>query len=226
MPDGQVIFCNAGQYPQAATNAVLNALIALIDGQVTTTGVWVQLYPFVSGSLDVTSSSGSLYSVQVYGSNQDTMPDSSFTGDTLGGAITTDALSFVTYPVRWIKAALSLTQRTTTTVGGTPTSGDSVVIRFSNVAFVGGHIDISFSVGMTTTLAQIASGLATAVNANITLSGDGITAHYTSGTSLEIRQTGPTIATLSNQSSGGATETLTFSFIVDAVSALLNVTAA
>jgi hypothetical protein len=107
MPNGQVVFSSGGAYPQAVTNAVLNLLVQLIDhATTTTTGVWVQMYPFVSGSIEVTSSAGT-FSVQLYGSNAENKPADATDGAVLGSAISSTGITFATYPVRWIKAKVA-----------------------------------------------------------------------------------------------------------------------
>jgi len=98
-----------------------------------------------------------------------------------------------------------------TTIGGTATNGDQVKMTFTSTALAGSPITISSTVSGGQTTAQIASGLATAINANATLTSAGIVA-TASGSFIGIAQpdTLEPQATLSTSVTGAATETMTY----------------
>lgn len=109
MADGQIPYSNAGNYPQSCTNAVLNALMLLLDGATTTDhSVWTQNYPFSKQTIEVVASGTSpTFSIQMCGSNSLAAPANSNDGSALGSAITTIGMTATTYSPRWIKAKLS-----------------------------------------------------------------------------------------------------------------------
>jgi len=95
-------------------------------------------------------------------------------------------------------------------VGGTATASDQVRLTFTCTSLAGSPITVSYTVGSGNTTAQMATGLAAAVNGNATISGAGIVATAT-GSYVGVSQP----ATLSpmcafvGSVTGSATETVT-----------------
>jgi hypothetical protein len=106
--------------------------------------------------------------------------------------------------------ALTNPTQSTVTVGGTATSTDVVTLGVNNGDLPGGVVDVNYTVQVSDGLNDIAAGLAAAVNANTTLAAASITASYTSGAVFTVNQTGSIHATLSDDSAGSPTESLSF----------------
>lgn len=87
-------------------------------------------------------------------------------------------------------------------------AGKTLVLRFTNADFSGGHEDVSHLVVNGDTLASIAAALNAGINADSVLQEAGISSSL-AGLVLTINQVGPDFATLSNASSGSPSETLT-----------------
>lgn len=94
--------------PGIAAISVLSA--TLINGATDTddpTPGGVQLYPLGHNmSVEVTGSADS-FSLQLYGSNAQSMPTTNDGWSVLGSAITALGITVVSYPVRWIQARLA-----------------------------------------------------------------------------------------------------------------------
>src|SRR5215813_10193127 len=95
-------------------------------------------------------------------------------------------------------------------IGGTATNADTVKVIFTSSALAGSPITITSTVSGGQTAAQIATGLATAINANGTISGAGIVATAT-GSFVSIAQPDTLVpqASYTTQVTGAATETMT-----------------
>ena len=95
-------------------------------------------------------------------------------------------------------------------IGGSATNGDTVKVIFTSTALAGSPITISSTVTTGQTTAQIASGLASAINANGTISGAGIVASA-AGSFVSVSQPDTLIpqASYTTQVTGSVTETMT-----------------
>jgi RHS repeat-associated protein len=107
------------------------------------------------------------------------------------------------------------------TVGGTPHTGDVLTITAYDSYLSGGQKSDSYTVRSTDTLATIASGLTSAINADSTLSSFGISA-TSSSTVIWLHWPTNKPDSFSTSVSSGATETLTVSPTVGAVQAAYN----
>lgn len=105
-------------------------------------------------------------------------------------------------------AVLSNQASSTAVVGGSATSADVVTLVFTNANFAGGFEDVSYTVQVSDTLALVAAGLNSAINANVVLKANNISSTVSSET-LTISQLGPNFATLS-YTQGENSETLVF----------------
>lgn len=96
-------------------------------------------------------------------------------------------------------------------IGGTATNADTVRATFTSSALAGSPLTVSYTVGSGNTTAQMATGLANAINANGTLSGAGIVA-TASGSFVSVVQpsTLSPQAILAGSVTGAATETVAF----------------
>lgn len=105
--------------------------------------------------------------------------------------------------------ALSYTQGSNTeTITITHVVRETIVLRFSNADFSGGHEDVSHLVVNGDTLATIAAALNSGINADSVLQVAGISSTVNSLV-ITVDQAGPDFAILSNQTSGSPGETLT-----------------
>lgn len=95
------------------------------------------------------------------------------------------------------------------TVGGTATAGNILTINVNDAGLPGGTKAISYTVVAGNTLAQIATGLGNAVNADTQLAALGIVA-YVDATVISISTSPGNTTTFTGSTSGGATGTLTF----------------
>lgn len=95
------------------------------------------------------------------------------------------------------------------TVGGTVTVGNVLTITAHDSGLAGGVRSVSYTVVGGDTLAKIATGLANAVNADTTLGALGIIA-YVNGAVVSLSTSPGNTTTFTGSTSGGATETLTF----------------
>ncbi|HIA53570.1 MAG TPA: LysM peptidoglycan-binding domain-containing protein [Candidatus Melainabacteria bacterium] len=93
------------------------------------------------------------------------------------------------------------------TIGGTKTTSDVLTLTFTDASLPGGSQNVAYTVQSADTLATIASGLATAVNANANLKKLGLTAAAT-GTNIALISQSSNLTAYSKSLSGGATETI------------------
>ncbi len=96
----------------------------------------------------------------------------------------------------------------TASIGGTKTTGDALTVTTFDAGLPGGSQAIVYTVLAGDTLSSIATGLASAINANGNLSAIGVTASASS-TVLNIKSTSINNTTYTKSLSGGATETFT-----------------
>lgn len=96
----------------------------------------------------------------------------------------------------------------TASIGGTKTTSDTLTVTTFDAGLPGGSQAINYTVLAGDTLSSIATGLATAINANANLSAVGVTASASS-TVLNIKSTSINNTTYTKSLSGGATETIT-----------------
>jgi RHS repeat-associated protein len=94
------------------------------------------------------------------------------------------------------------------TIGGTVTAGDTLTITVHNTALSGGTEPVAYTVLSTDTLASIASGFASLINADLALAAIGVTANAI-GAQLSICCKSFSLTTLTTAKSTGATETIT-----------------
>ncbi len=94
------------------------------------------------------------------------------------------------------------------TMTGTPTATETPVIRVTDSALVGGHVDLTHTVTGTDTNATIAAAFAALVNGNAALAALGITATAVS-TAVHITSKSLNATTYSRTSSANTTITLT-----------------
>ncbi len=92
------------------------------------------------------------------------------------------------------------------TIGGTVTTGNVLTLTAYNTALSGGSASVSYTVASGNTLSNIASGLASAVNASSALSTAGITATATQNV-VHIKSTSANLTTYSQGVTSGGTET-------------------
>jgi len=93
------------------------------------------------------------------------------------------------------------------TVAGTPTTGDVVTLTVHDAGLGGGTEAVSYTVAVGNTLADIATGLASAVNADTSLQAIGVSA-TASGAVVTMKSTSVNVSTYTESTSGGATETI------------------
>lgn len=104
MADGKLIQL-VPDYP--AQSSVPNMNFVLIDAAVgADSGQWIPFTPFSRAAIEVTGSS-SARSVQICGSNAADIPLNADDGSTIGSAITTESMTLITMPCRWIKAKVT-----------------------------------------------------------------------------------------------------------------------
>jgi RHS repeat-associated protein len=96
----------------------------------------------------------------------------------------------------------------TATIGGSATTGDVVTLIAYDPGLSGGMESVGYTVATRDTLASIAAGLASAVNADTNLSAIGISANPV-GTVVNLTSTSMNNTTYSESTSAGATETIT-----------------
>jgi RHS repeat-associated protein len=96
----------------------------------------------------------------------------------------------------------------TASIGGTKTTGDTLTVTTFDAGLPGGSQAIIYTVLAGDTLSSIATGLATAINANANLAAVGVTASASS-TVLNVKSTSINNTTYTKSLSGGATETIT-----------------
>jgi hypothetical protein len=102
------------------------------------------------------------------------------------------------------------------TVGGSVTADDVLTLRFTNSSFSGGHEDVAYTVLMADTTTTIATALAAGINADSVLEAAGISATSAAAV-INVVQSGPEYAALSNVSAGEPSETLTISDVTGAL---------
>lgn len=96
----------------------------------------------------------------------------------------------------------------TATIGGTKTTSDVLTVTVYDAGLSGGSKAINHTVLGGDTLTTIASGIASAINADSALTTQGITA-TSSSTVVNLKSTSVNATTYSKSLSGGATETIT-----------------
>ncbi|MDP3508980.1 MAG: RHS repeat-associated core domain-containing protein, partial [Candidatus Melainabacteria bacterium] len=96
----------------------------------------------------------------------------------------------------------------TASIGGTKTTNDTLTVTTFDAGLPGGSQAIVYTVLAGDTLSSIATGLATAMNANANLTAVGVTASASS-TILNIKSASINNTTYTKSLSGGATETIT-----------------
>ncbi|MBP9092306.1 hypothetical protein KBI23_14855 [bacterium] len=96
----------------------------------------------------------------------------------------------------------------TASIGGTKTTSDTLTVTTFDAGLPGGSQAIVYTVLAGDNLSSIATGLATAINANANLAAIGVTASASS-TVLNIKSTSINNTTYAKSLSGGATETIT-----------------
>ncbi|MDP3510578.1 MAG: RHS repeat-associated core domain-containing protein [Candidatus Melainabacteria bacterium] len=96
----------------------------------------------------------------------------------------------------------------TASIGGTKTTNDTLTVTTFDAGLPGGSQAINYTVLAGDTLSSIATGLATAINANANLTAVGVTASASS-TVLNIKSASINNTTYTKSLSGGATETIT-----------------
>jgi RHS repeat-associated protein len=92
-------------------------------------------------------------------------------------------------------------------IGGTKTTGDVLTLTIYDAALSGGSVAVTYSVLSTDTLATIATGLASAINANSSLTGIGISAS-SSSTVVSINSNSANVTSYRQTVSAAATETI------------------
>jgi RHS repeat-associated protein len=95
----------------------------------------------------------------------------------------------------------------TMAVGGTKTTGNVLTLLVNDAGLTGGQESVSYTVGSGDTLASIASGLASAINADTSLASIGVTASANS-TVVNVLSSSINFTTYATNESTGATETL------------------
>jgi hypothetical protein len=123
----------------------------------------------------------------------------------------TESLSFTTTTSGWQVAAL----------GGSKTTGDVLKITAYDSALSGGSQAVSYTVLSTDTLSTIASALASAINANSSLSTIGVTAS-SSGQIVSIESVSPNLTTYSESVNSGGTETISLAKSIGVTQAAYN----
>lgn len=91
------------------------------------------------------------------------------------------------------------------TIAGTPTAGDAVTVTVYDPVLSGGNTAVTYNVVSGNTLANIASGVAAAINANSSLSAAGITATTASST-VNLKSASQNLTTYKASLNSGATE--------------------
>ena len=98
----------------------------------------------------------------------------------------------------------------TAAIGGTKSTGDVLTISVYDAGLSGGQESVSYTVQSSDTLAGMASGMASAINADSALSAIGVTATVVS-TVVNIKSASTNATTYSQSVSSGGTETVTMS---------------
>ncbi len=140
----------------------------------------------------------------MYNSNSTTL----FIGDTTQNPTGQNSLaisaSFVGAATETLTSSTNSDQNLNLVIGGTATAGDVVSVIVNNANLVGGEETASYTVASGNTLTNVASGLASAINADTKLQAIGVGASSASTTVTVTTDTSYTKAV-----SGSATETIT-----------------
>ena len=112
---------------------------------------------------------------------------------------------------------------TTAAIGGTAHSTDVLTLTVYDAGLTGGSEPVSYTVSSTDTLATIANALKNAINSDSHLSGIGVTASYTSPTTvINISSTSVNNTSYTQSVSSGSTETIALSLGTAATQYLYN----
>ena len=128
-----------------------------------------------------------------------------------------DVTNYVTSTSSGATVTVTMSQQHTnpwinSTVVGTPTTGDVLTIAVHDPALSGGTESVSYTVQSGDGLADIALGLANAVNGNTNLAGISVSSWYT-GTTAQLISYSANVTTYTQSVSTGATENIVFSII-------------
>ncbi|HEY9773365.1 MAG TPA: cysteine peptidase family C39 domain-containing protein, partial [Planktothrix sp.] len=109
------------------------------------------------------------------------------------------------------RTGVQQTSLQTLRIGGTKTTGNTLTVTVKDPALSGGQEAVTYTVLSSDTLATIAAGVATAINADTNLQSLGVIANaHGTNTFVNIRSVSANNTTYSTSTSGGATETMTF----------------
>ncbi|MCA9815504.1 MAG: hypothetical protein KC652_10355 [Cyanobacteria bacterium HKST-UBA01] len=157
-------------------------------------------YTVTSGDTSISTLAGSISTAL----NADsTLSTAGITATNSGAMISLSAGAIGT-----VSTVNSTNAATTETVGGSPTDGDVLRIKIIDSGLTGGSVTKSYTVGSSDSLADIASGLASAINGDSNLSSIGVSASSSSAV-VTISSTSVNATTYSQSVSYGASETLT-----------------
>lgn len=210
------------QYPRAAASSTLTFSTNPTDADVSTLTLTNPALP--GGSLSVSSTASSDTTTTLAAklaaalSLNATAMAWQIVGTSLANVLTVHELgpvgnlTQVSFASTHTKAVLSNQVSSTAIVGGSATESDAVTLVFTNANFSGGYEDVTYTVLAEDTLADVAAGLNTAINADAVLKAANITSTVTSET-LTISQAGPNFATLS-YTQGDNSETVVFASLV------------